>query len=170
MLYDIQCNSEKINSLTDMIESLKEDLKMEYQKVFDNDENTQEAIQDLYNYGLYRYTRKGLVKSLKVDMSDFDDLATESFDNYMATKGIEVDSLLGYLNMQVDNYLLCVEDDRRSSFIIKQNTREEIVDVYNKTLSEEEKKEVFKSIKDARQFEGLVVSCNEVGFIKLLDL
>lgn len=168
--YDFEVSSDKINTLSSMIDNLTQDLKEEYMKVFGNDPNVQDAIQDLYNFSLYRYTSRGLVKSLKVDLNDFDDLAMEALDDFMEEKGIEVDSTLGYLNKRVENYLLCSEDDFTTMFVLCTNFKEEIVDTYNKTLSEEEKLEIINHIKQARQFDGLVVNCDEVGVLKVMDM
>jgi len=163
------CN-EKINDLTNIIENLKEDLKLEYMQVFNNDTDTQEAIKDLNDFGKLRYTRHGLVQSLKVDMRDFDELAIEALEDYMEERGIHVDSVLGYLNKPVSAYLICLEDDFTTKFVLSMDGKEEMLDMFNKTLSEKEKETIVNQIKDSRLFSGVVVNCDEVGSIRVMNL
>ena len=169
-MFNYENSKNKIETLSVSIEEMKQELKNEYLNMFSHDSDIQEALQDLDQYGFYRYTRHGLVKSVPVDAEDFDETAAEALQDFMEDRGVEVDLLLGYLNKPVKDYLLCMQDDRSIQVVYCENREETTLLIRDEVESEEERNSILTSIAQHKQFSGLTVVCDEVGNVRILDL
>lgn len=167
-MFNYENSKNKIETLSVSIEEMKQELKNEYLNMFSHDSDIQEALQDLDQYGFYRYTRHGLVKSVPVDAEDFDEVASEALSEYMEDKGVEVDLLLGYLNKKVSDYLLCMQDGKSIQVVFCEHGEETTLLIKDRVESEEERNSILSSLAQHKQFTGLIVVRDEIGNVCVL--
>lgn len=153
----------RLQSLKDSLESIKEELKNEYLNLFRTSPETQEALQELQDNGTLRYTYKGLYRSLPMEFNDFDESASEAFDEFCQENNIEADLTLGFISTKLDNYMIYVDHGVSASLSVCENGVEETIPMTRLARTNMQILDLLSQTKNDRNFQGMVLLCSEVG-------
>lgn len=159
----------RIQSLSDQIFELQDELQTEYLLMFRNDEDLKDSLASLDEHGTLRYTHKGLLRSVPFEFNEFDEIAGDALDDFASEQNFIADTTLGYVSKKLDNYLLYVDHGVSSNMVRCENGVEQVIPITRSTRTASQIKDLLQETAMCSNFNGLVVSCDEFGNVTVVE-
>lgn len=161
---------DRISQLQESIGKLKQELKQELVTMFSNDEDTRLIIEALKEDPTLRYTHRGLIASVDMELQDFDEDTEVAFEEYAESLNLQVDFTHERLYFHVSEYLMYKTNTDSDSIVICLDGQEEIINAGLEPMDANEILDTLREIAKVRNYTGIAIEVDEYGNVDTIDL